>query len=73
MYEVWYWCWQTNHWRRLEGPDYEDLLSAVRAATDATRVSGRAAQVRDLYTGEVLHQEAGTYQPVAVANPAAYW
>ena len=73
MYEVWYWCWQTSHWRRLEGPDYEDLLSAARAATDATRVSGRSSQVRDLYTGEVVKEFAGTYQPVGVANPAVYW
>lgn len=68
MFEVWYWCWQRGEWRRLEGPDYDDLFTALRAARSVVQATGRSAQVRDLYTGEVLHQLPGQYAPAVYAQ-----
>ena len=71
MYELWYWCWQKSEWRRVEGPDYADLNMALRVAEGATVDARRAIQVRDLYSGEVLHQTQSIGQQ-AQLHPA-YW
>lgn len=72
MFELWYWCHQRSEWRRVEGPDYGDIGTAVGIAERATMDARRAIQVRDLYTGEVLHQTQRVENGPLSLHPA-YW
>lgn len=71
MFELWYWCIQRGgEWRPLGGEDYSSLQQAATQAQAMSNRSGRAMQVRDLFTGEVMYQSA-TPQPGLYATARA--
>jgi hypothetical protein len=58
MYELEYWCpcQGVGRWLRVEGPDYDDLPTAIAMANWHAGVTGRVMRVVDGWQGQVYYQ-----------------